>query len=197
MSQILVARPGASTAAQSAPGASVSWLISLWERAEQEWSSSTLAGVGKEDQADSIDVLISDEEDSIVPSDLARLGVQHGRLISDTGPSDEPPGLLFAIGFDVPEPDIPEFEAWYEQEHVPLLFRASGWLRVRRYAMSPGPTSRWNRFALHEIRDMETWDGPEKLSTRTTPWRAKLAATPWYQAHERGLFVVVPVAGAH
>lgn len=148
-----------------------------------------MTGVGYDDQADR--VMIAIHEGDGPPrheggADGAFAG--HGVLISDTGDRREAPAFLFMIGFQVPDAELEDFDAWYMQDHIPLLLKADGWLRVRRYEMLPG--ARWNRFALHEIRDVQTWEGPEKIATRSTPWRQRLAATHWYQAHERGFFRV-------
>ena len=69
--------------------------------------------------------------------------------LSDTGPAGEEARVLYAVTFSVPEEDEAEFEAWYQDEHVPLLMKVPGWLRVRRYKRRgtfDGPP--WTHFAL-------------------------------------------------
>ena len=41
--------------------------------------------------------------------------------LSDTGEPDEEPTALSVVAFGVPDEDEAEFEAWYQDEHVPLL----------------------------------------------------------------------------
>lgn len=116
-------------------------------------------------------------------------------LRSDTGATGEPHSRLFVVAFSVPDPDAEEFDAWYEQEHVPLLMKADGWLRVRRYTVragSEGPP--WTRLALHELRDPGVLAAPEREAARATPWRARLAERPWFAGNARWIYR--PIASA-
>ncbi len=109
--------------------------------------------------------------------------------LSDTGPVAEPAGVLSAVAFAVPEEDERDFEAWYAEEHVPLLMEADGWLRVRRYRVLPahdGPP--WTHLALHELRDADVMNAPERERARTTAWRDRLAARPWFGDSGRWLY---------
>lgn len=127
------------------------------------------------------------------------------RELSDTGaPADgaAAPGRLFAVAFSVPEADEAEFDAWYTEEHVPLLMAADGWLRVRRYRVLPGHDGPpWTHLALHELRDAAVLDAPERERARTTEWRDRLARRPWFTASGRWLYrpvhsaVGTPTAG--
>lgn len=102
---------------------------------------------------------------------------------SDTGPAGEATGALFVVAFPVPEADRAEFDAWYEEEHVPLLMGVPGWLRVRRYVVRPGfDGPPWTHFALHELRGPEVLDAPERAAARDTPWRAELSQRDWFRS---------------
>lgn len=109
--------------------------------------------------------------------------------ISDTGPADEQPGLLYAVAFAVPDEHEAEFEGWYQDEHVPLLMKVPGWQRVRRYRRRgtfDGPP--WTHFALHEIRDEATLDRPERAAARDTARRDALARHDWFGRSGRWLY---------
>jgi hypothetical protein len=118
--------------------------------------------------------------------------------LSDTGETsevDDEPGALSVVAFAVPADDEREFEAWYQDEHVPLLMRVPGWLRVRRYRVRPGfDGPRWTHLALHELRAPEVMDAPERAAARTTPRRDALAARPWFAASGRWLYRPIHVA---
>lgn len=106
--------------------------------------------------------------------------------ISDTGATAEPAGLLYVVAFAVPDEAAAEFDGWYEEEHVPLLMRVDGWLRVRRYRVRPGfDGPPWTHLALHELRDAATLDAPERAAARDTPRRDALAAQPWFARNDR------------
>lgn len=102
--------------------------------------------------------------------------------ISDTGEiAADAAGALFVVAFAVPEAEEPEFEGWYAEEHVPLLMKVPGWLRVRRYRVRPGSEGpSWTHLALHEIADTTVLDAPERAAARDTPRRAALAERPWF-----------------
>jgi hypothetical protein len=113
--------------------------------------------------------------------------------LTDTGPvadHDGPDGhVLYVVTFAVPYEDEEEFEAWYADEHVPLLMRVPGWLRVRRYRARPGGDGPpWTHFALHELRDAAALERPERVAARDTPRRAALAARPWFRQSGRWLY---------
>lgn len=115
--------------------------------------------------------------------------------ISDTGPVSEPHSRLFAVAFAVPDEHAEEFDAWYTQEHVPLLRKADGWLRVRRYGVRPGFAGPpWTRLALHELRSAAALDSPQRSAARDTDWRRRLAEHDWFAANAR--WVYRPIASA-
>lgn len=103
--------------------------------------------------------------------------------ISDTGATDETPQAMLAIAFSVPDADVAEFDGWYEEEHIPLLMRVPGWLRVRRYRVRPGGDGPpWTHLALHELRDADALARPERAAARDTPRRAALATRDWFSS---------------
>jgi len=121
----------------------------------------------------------------------AALGAAHYELelASDTGAYQGAWGIVMLVAFDAPDDVTPELERWYEQEHIDLLMRASGWLRARRYRVkshSGGP--RWTSMAFHELTDISAMDSPERAFARSTPWRAELEKGAWFQNAGRGVF---------
>lgn len=110
--------------------------------------------------------------------DGAQAGTAHyeGRLVQDTGSFEGAAGVIMLVAFDVPVEMREEVDRWYEQEHVPLLMRAPGWLRARRYevtAMGPG-TRRFTSLAFHQLADVSVLESRERAFARSTEWRARL-----------------------
>jgi hypothetical protein len=132
-------------------------------------------------------------EDSMAPIDVS--GRAGGALtftapeLSDSGPVAEVGGALFVIGFKVAPEALDDFDAWYRDEHVRLLLKADGWLRIRRYDVSGHRDAPWNRLAVHDLRSPETWDCPERAAART-PWRDRLAANAWFDSKRSAMYVV-------
>ncbi len=107
--------------------------------------------------------------------------------LSDTG---EPVrgGFLSVVAFTVPEQETAEFDAWYEQEHEPLLLEAADWLRVRRYRVLDAEGGPWTHLAVHELASLEVLDSPERARARVGPRRDRLAARPWFAASGRWIY---------
>ena len=120
--------------------------------------------------------------------------------ISDTAPAGTPSAqtgtdhTLYVVAFNVPEEHRVEFDGWYEEEHVPLLMKVPGWLRVRRYLVRPGFAGQaWSHLALHEIASPEVLDAPERAAARDTPRRDALAAQPWFTSG-RWVYELISIA---
>ena len=109
--------------------------------------------------------------------------------VSDSGPATEHAAVIMLVAFNVPDDQRAEVDLWYAQEHIPLLLRADGWLRARRYdvvAQEGGPA--WTSLAFHELRDVGVLNSPERAAARSTPWRAQLAGSPWFEAAGRWVY---------
>jgi hypothetical protein len=102
-----------------------------------------------------------------------------GPKIGDTGLA-EPGRYLYLVSFAVPEDEQPEFDNWYEREHLPIFLRCREWLRCRRYAVSSGKPSDVTRAALHELADLSALDSPERAEARATAWTARLAERAYF-----------------
>lgn len=89
--------------------------------------------------------------------------------------------LLYAVWFNVPAGHCSDFDAWYEQDHVPLLMECPDWLMVRRFRVTTSDPQPYSRLALHYLADRSALDSPAREKARATPWRARLAAEPWFK----------------
>jgi hypothetical protein len=111
------------------------------------------------------------------------------REVSDSGEIDETPPILMMVAFDVPAHRTEDVERWYAEEHIPLLCRAPGWRRARRYEVREWRGApRYTSIALHELRDVQTLDSPERAYARATAWRAAMQDEPWFRSAGRFLY---------
>lgn len=116
--------------------------------------------------------------------------------LSDTGPATDSAGCLSAVAFTVPEHAREQFQDWYAGEHIPMLMKADGWLRVRRYAVRPGGDGpAWTHLALHELKDPSAMDSPERAAARDTQKRAALAGQGWFRKSGRWLYRAIYFSG--
>lgn len=90
---------------------------------------------------------------------------------------------LYAVFFSVPAEREEAFNAWYVEDHVPLLLGCEHWLGCRRYRIVDGHPAAFTHMALHHLADLAALQSPAREAARATPWRAKLAAEPWFKGH--------------
>lgn len=89
--------------------------------------------------------------------------------------------VLYPVFFNVPADRLADFDAWNEEDHLPLLMEEQKWLGIRRFGIFDGTPGTYNRLALHYIVDREALDSPARSRARATPWRDRLAAEPWFK----------------
>ncbi|HEY8524063.1 MAG TPA: hypothetical protein VIL48_03805 [Acidimicrobiales bacterium] len=102
---------------------------------------------------------------------------------------------LYVVAFPVPDEDVEQFDAWYDTEHVPLLLRAEGWRRCRRYTVTES-NGTFTRLALHDLDDPSVLDSPERAEAGGTPWRTYLTRKPWFGKNERWVYERIRTATA-
>jgi hypothetical protein len=100
------------------------------------------------------------------------------QILDRQGPGSIRAPLLYLVAFPVPATDMEEFDRWYATEHLDLLSRHPAWRRCQLFAGNGegGVT----RLAAHEWLDRSPQGSREQAAARATPWRAALAARPWF-----------------
>ncbi|HVV22701.1 MAG TPA: hypothetical protein VHF06_24915 [Pseudonocardiaceae bacterium] len=123
----------------------------------------------------------SPREQSVV-SGLATLERRVYELFDDQGePARECP-VVVAVALTTP--DEAGLDAWYREEHVPLLLAIPGWRRIRRYRLVEGGGPAL--LALHEIDGVELFDTAAYRTATGTPRRS--AVMHRVTARERRVF---------
>ena len=104
--------------------------------------------------------------------------------IEQTGPSKDAANgavwtpYVYLVFFSVPEEDLDEFNAWYDQEHTPLLLKAPGWEYCRRFRLGGG---RFNAVAVHHLTTLDALDSSERAIARSTEWTGRLRSSrAWF-----------------
>ena len=100
----------------------------------------------------------------------------------DAGADGLDASFIYSVFFSVPDEAADAFNAWYTEEHVPMLLKCSDWLGCRRFLISEGDPQPWTHLALHYIADMSAFDSPEREAARSTELRQKLSEEPWFNA---------------
>jgi hypothetical protein len=95
--------------------------------------------------------------------------------LSDSGGAGNPEGpapVLMAVSMTVPASAEDDMEAWYAEEHIPMLLAVPGWRRCRRYVLASGSGPRF--LSLHEIESQGAFGEPAYKAAISTPWRNRV-----------------------
>jgi hypothetical protein len=92
-------------------------------------------------------------------------------------PASGPPAsgagpVVLAVSMSVPPAVEPDLEAYYEQEHYPMLLAVPGWRRARRFVLTAGTGPKY--LSLHEIDSEAAFDEPGYQAAISTPWRNRI-----------------------
>jgi hypothetical protein len=109
------------------------------------------------------------------------LGTQISERANQENFIDAP--VIYPVFFDVPKDRQAEFDAWNEEDHLPILMEDPRWLGVRRFDIYDGEPNTFTRLALHYLSDRAVLESDARTRARATPWRAKLASEPWFKGH--------------
>jgi hypothetical protein len=102
------------------------------------------------------------------------------------------PGLL-AVWNDIAEADNAEFNAWYEEEHVPERLRVPGFLNARRYRDLAAPFS---YAALYDTACVAALAAPAYLERLAQPTARTRAIMPRFRNMARAACTIAADVGA-
>jgi hypothetical protein len=80
--------------------------------------------------------------------------------------------FVMSVALEPPPDQVADFHAWYREEHLPMLMKAPGWRRIRRYEQVEGNGPRF--MALHELDSLGGFKSPEYTAAISTPWRLQV-----------------------
>jgi hypothetical protein len=129
----------------------------------------------------------SDVQPVVAANPGMRFEILNGRKVSEftaAGQSRivESASILYSVLFTVPPEWREEFDAWYDQEHIPMMVKCRDWVGAARYHVLNG---KWTHLALHYVKDAGAIDSPELRAARTTPGRDRFAAQSWFNSVDK------------
>ena len=89
--------------------------------------------------------------------------------------------VLYPVFFNVPKERLQEFDAWYDEDHIPALMGCADWWAVRRFDLVDAHPKTFNRLALHYLGNEEALSSKARDKARSTEWRDRLACEPWFK----------------
>ena len=102
------------------------------------------------------------------------------------GPGDGAAPALLSVSMSVPDDFDTELDAYYSQEHYPLLLAVPGWRRARRFKLAAGDGLTY--LSLHEIDSLAALEDPAYKKATSTPWYTKVVASR--TARQRRVFTL-------
>lgn len=93
--------------------------------------------------------------------------------------------VAYPVFFGVPPEHEDDFNAWYDEEHLPILLGCPQWLGCRRFRLQGAHAQGHTHLALHYLADLRALQSPERDAARDTPWRDRLAAGAWFRGDYR------------
>ena len=91
--------------------------------------------------------------------------------------------VILAVFYAVPFDRAPEFNEWYDTEHIPMLLECEDWLMGRRLSVTQADPERYTHMMLHYLNTRDAMDSDAVARSRDTEWRKKLAEETWYEPH--------------
>jgi len=85
-----------------------------------------------------------------------------------------PAPVVMPVPMSMPPEHVADMEAWYAEEHIPMLLAVPGWRRARRYVLSAGDGPAY--LSLHEVDSHAAFETPEYKAAISTPWRNRIVA---------------------
>jgi len=85
-----------------------------------------------------------------------------------------PAPVVMPVPMSMPPEHVADMEAWYTEEHIPMLLEVPGWRRARRYVLSSGTGPTY--LSLHEIDSHAAFETPQYKAAISTPWRNRIVS---------------------
>ena len=119
------------------------------------------------------------EHDKAVGAGLATLDRRVYEEISADGPAaSEPAPVLLSVALSVPAGAEDDLQAWYTDEHIPMLLEVPGWRRIRRFRLVHGMDGPAPEFlSVHELAGPQVLEEPGYRAAISTPWRDRVVAS--------------------
>ncbi|OZI34014.1 hypothetical protein CAL29_10665 [Bordetella genomosp. 10] len=99
--------------------------------------------------------------------------------------ADQPAPWHYIVETDVLAEAEQDFNAWYEEEHLPGLASVPGTVRARRYVCDAAP----RYHACYDLHTRETFGSPPWLAVRASSWSDRVR--PSFRNTKRTMFQAV------
>ncbi|PPQ67948.1 hypothetical protein CVT26_005828 [Gymnopilus dilepis] len=85
--------------------------------------------------------------------------------------ASESPHILVSVGMTPSSENEADFNKWYNDEHIPMLSRAPGWIYSRRYRLLASGDNAPQYLAIHGWENDLSFASESYKEAVSTPWR--------------------------
>ncbi|MQB01271.1 MAG: hypothetical protein GEU78_13430 [Actinobacteria bacterium] len=121
-------------------------------------------------------VSLSEEGTVVVLTDRKTDDSLNGRVIFDQGDREPRSSHALMVIFPIPAEEQPQFDAWFCNEHAPLLLAIDGWERSRLVAVS----GKISRVVWHDLAGADPLRSSGRAAAGRTPASSALVERPWF-----------------
>jgi hypothetical protein len=86
--------------------------------------------------------------------------------------SASPPPWLYIVHTDIPPDIVDDYNAWYDEEHLPRLVGVPGVERARRFVADGDLSPRY--LTAYDLSIKDAFESPAGLKARKTPWTERM-----------------------
>jgi hypothetical protein len=83
-----------------------------------------------------------------------------------------PAPWLYTVHTDIPADVVDDYNAWYDEEHLPRLVGVPGIERARRYVADGNSSPRY--LTAYDLSIKDAFESPAGLVARKTPWTERM-----------------------
>ena len=160
---------------------------SLWLSLSNAARPAGMHAYRTEDGAEGCAYWPQDNPPAGLPDGLSLMRLQPLLVIPGASPSTSAP-WHYIVATDVLSEHEADFNAWYDQEHLPGLAAVPGTAQAARYRACEGEGPRYH--ACYDLADRAAFNSAPWLAVRGTPWSSRVR--PSFRNTLRTMFRRVP-----
>jgi hypothetical protein len=142
-----------------------------WQQRSGAWELSGARVYRSEDDAEGCAYWMQDERPAGLCAGVSLVRLQPSLVVPGASAGAEAPWHYIVATDVLPEHEA-DFNAWYEQEHLPGLAAVPGTVQAARYVRVDGTGPRYH--ACYDLADRAAFNSPAWLAVRGTAWSSRV-----------------------
>ncbi|WP_407655746.1 hypothetical protein [Azohydromonas lata] len=145
-----------------------------WDTSQQLSGTCELSGARvyrSEDGSEGCAYWMQDDRPAALAADVPLVRLKPSLVVPGASAGADAP-WHYIVATDVLPQHEADFNAWYEQEHLPGLAAVPGTVQAARYVRVEGTGPRYH--ACYDLADRAAFNSPAWLAVRGTPWSSRV-----------------------